>query len=1321
MADTDTVTIAKLNYYCRENYYRHVQNAALEGLKKYGNDPVLKFFYGYSLVLEDRIQEGLRELDALKDKRDVNLCATIALIYAHKKCKTVDREAVQELDAKLKDERKHAGEKGLYFAGLFLFHVGRHDKAKDYIDRMLKMNSTSKEGLAIKGWIELLSGKEANMKKSTKYFDESLSQDGSKDIDALFGKSRCLEMRRNFSGSLELINQVVVAYPNFVPGLVEKMKVQLSLQDWEQTIEVAQRALNIDPSCLEAKRYIILQLLCRDGNYQEAANKLGELLQEMDRIEPKNPYLYDNYAKTFSRVSGRNQQVLQQTYYMQERAVSLENTTSDYVTELGYELLMQGRVKDAMKCYRNAMKLDETSVAALTGIIRCQLTENLLDEASQQLEFLNEIQQSIGKSAELSFLSAILARKKQKGPERVQELLHESVDSHFATLRGLPLGPQYFTSMNPDFIVQIINEYLIYAPQQPGQLGQPPNPILKRCLQVLDPLTRAVPGLLEALYLMGKVKFLLGDIDAAQSTLQHCLDRDNTYSDAHILMAQIHLHQNNFKLANQSLEVGLSYNFEVRDHPLYHLIKARINKKQGDNEEAVRTLQLAMTLPGVRQVGPRSSAGGKKKGGQITVNDRVSVFLELADAHLALNQQHEAAKVMQDAIHEFQGTPEEIRIMISNADLAVGRGDIEGALAMLRNITPDQPYFIQAREKMADIYLHHRKDKRLYASCYRELVDKNPSTHTCLLLGDAYMSIQEPEKAIEVYEAALRKNPRDAALASKIGKALVKTHNYGKAINYYEAALKSGGQQFLRHDLAELLLKLRQYDKSEKVLKQALDKESSNDLESLIDEAKYLVLLSKVYHKRNQIDESMTTLSKARDTQIRVLKRVQVEQPDAVPAQKQFAASICSDLAKHAITQRDYDRAIKFYKEALVYNDNDGKLMLELARLYLTKEDLDACQHQCMTLLKNDKENDAATVMMADLMFRKNEYDSAMFHFQQLLQRRPDHYEALAHLVDLMRRAGKLEEVPRFLEMAENASSRASLDSGFSYCKGLYEWYSGNPTVALKHLNKARRDSEWGLLATYNMIEICLNPDNDTLGGEVFESVDMDNGGANAERSDNEHAGLRTAQKLLHELKPKPGDLKAMVLENMALIGTKNKSNVEKALAALMDVVTNEREHIGALYGVAAAYMVMKQTPRARNQLKRIQKATWTMEDAEDLEKSWLLLADIYIQSGKYDMATELLKKCLQHNKCCCKAYEYMGYIMEKEQSYKDASKNYEMAWKYGNKNNPNIGYKLAFNHLKAKRYVDAIDICHAVLLAHPNYPKIRKEVLDKARCSLRC
>ena len=59
----------------------------------------------------------------------------------------------------------------------------------------------------------------------------------------------------------------------------------------------------------------------------------------------------------------------------------------------------------------------------------------------------------------------------------------------------------------------------------------------------------------------------------------------------------------------------------------------------------------------------------------------------------------------------------------------------------------------------------------------------------------------QPELALEVYEAALKKNPRDGVLASKIGQALVKTHNYNKAISYYDAALKSENQHVMRYAL----------------------------------------------------------------------------------------------------------------------------------------------------------------------------------------------------------------------------------------------------------------------------------------------------------------------------------------------------------------------------------------------------------------------------------------------------------------------------------------------------------------------------------------
>ena len=57
-----------------------------------------------------------------------------------------------------------------------------------------------------------------------------------------------------------------------------------------------------------------------------------------------------------------------------------------------------------------------------------------------------------------------------------------------------------------------------------------------------------------------------------------------------------------------------------------------------------------------------------------------------------------------------------------------------------------------------------------------------------------------------------------------------------------------------------------------------------------------------------------------------------------------------------------------------------------------------------------------------------------------------------------------------------------------------YFRYGGNTSAAIGYFNKARKDSQFGMKATYNMIEICLNPDSETLGGEVFENMEEDMG-----------------------------------------------------------------------------------------------------------------------------------------------------------------------------------------------------------------------------------
>lgn len=106
---------------------------------------------------------------------------------------------------------------------------------------------------------------------------------------------------------------------------------------------------------------------------------------------------------------------------------------------------------------------------------------------------------------------------------------------------------------------------------------------------------------------------------------------------------------------------------------------------------------------------------------------------------------------------------------------------------------------------------------------FRELVEHCPGPKTYSMLGNAYMSIQEPERAIEAYEQALSQNPVDKVdIANKMGKALVKAHQYVKAISYYKDIVKQDNCGALKLDLAKLYMKMKQYDKAEATLVQEL-------------------------------------------------------------------------------------------------------------------------------------------------------------------------------------------------------------------------------------------------------------------------------------------------------------------------------------------------------------------------------------------------------------------------------------------------------------------------------------------------------------------
>jgi len=98
---------------------------------------------------------------------------------------------------------------------------------------------------------------------------------------------------------------------------------------------------------------------------------------------------------------------------------------------------------------------------------------------------------------------------------------------------------------------------------------------------------------------------------------------------------------------------------------------------------------------------------------------------------------------------------------------------------------------------------------------------------------------------------------------------------YGKAVNFYiEQAKKLPS---LRKDLVDLLIRLKNFDKAEAILKTACaGTVSSSDSNELIDRCQLLLLLAKVQEQLGNSTGALKSLTDAKEMQSKVLKRLHV-------------------------------------------------------------------------------------------------------------------------------------------------------------------------------------------------------------------------------------------------------------------------------------------------------------------------------------------------------------------------------------------------------------------------------------------------------------
>jgi tetratricopeptide (TPR) repeat protein len=91
--------------------------------------------------------------------------------------------------------------------------------------------------------------------------------------------------------------------------------------------------------------------------------------------------------------------------------------------------------------------------------------------------------------------------------------------------------------------------------------GVEPDRTIGLGIDVLQQTLAVVPGLLEAQLLLARTKYLTNDLPGAQATINACLQLDPNYSAANVLLAQIHLGEEQYPEALGALEQALAHDF----------------------------------------------------------------------------------------------------------------------------------------------------------------------------------------------------------------------------------------------------------------------------------------------------------------------------------------------------------------------------------------------------------------------------------------------------------------------------------------------------------------------------------------------------------------------------------------------------------------------------------------------------------------------------------------------------------------------------------------------------------------------------------------
>ena len=1331
---------AELHYYLRENLWHTAITFCTEELEK-GRDPYVSFWRGFAHSQEGSLIEAIRDIEPLQNIEDYKFSALALLLYIHGLYNNPDETKMDQIRMQMDVDSTNRID-CLNAMRLYIYLKDEEQYAL-LNERLNTFRGGEGEEFIIRGWKLVSDAAPAYWEDAKNSFLEYEKEFGKENIDEVFGKLKAMEQIENikknksYEAILDDYSDIIKLNQKFTPLHIERIKIYLLKNDYENTNDY------ITSKLTHVQNFILFKILAlcnlmQDGDFKAAVYNLNKMVEIMMQVEPKNPNLYFNTAKLFTSISDKNKEILDISEKLIDKAIEFNPRDSNYLIEKGYLLLYHGLIKEASEQFEKCGEIDSGNKENVVGLIWCKIYEGKYREANEDVKYITEMNASIdnSKNYKMCLLEVLTQAHFGANESKVLELAKDALKIYIQTNKTLIPKDKFdiIINTNYDFLFKLAEVLLsFYDFNTKISLNSIPDTI-RQAQKILSLLSKN-KYLISGRLLVGKLNFLLCDFNKANEIADDIINMDSKNIEALMFKALICIETKDFRRAKEVLNDAMINNLnETKENSAFLVLKSKCELGLNDIENSQESLNKAISLfdKTIQNTNPAKSYLFK-----LEKKDKLELMKLNIDILMKLGKTEEAQSYMNKLVVEFQDMGDEILML--HSDLAIKTGDLKKAVHLLQKIDDkDERLFKKSRIKLADIFLNQVMDRRLYSWCYTQLLEKFPSFDNYKLSANSLMVINAPDEAVEYYKKAL-KIKNDMEVMRDLGRALVKTHDYREAIDYYLETSKIDERMINNQtvvyfwqmmedyiDLMYLLAKNTEDNYEEMVskfinLKQQilanitkingyLSKYNETHLQSIL--AKFKYILSKVLKylflekkdnvQKKDIFKQLEESTRIQKDVLNKLKESKIE--DKIKQAQDLLSQIWYEMGQYyELIEPKPDNCEKSYLESVNNDTSNIPSLLGLSYVLMGRGKYSEAQSYINMLLKEDESNEEALALLVSVLNAKKDNESALDYLVGMIQRQPNSYHLIELYISILLRSGDISNAKDILYKSER-TLKFTYTPGLYFCKGLYHKYMGETNKALIEFSKAKTDEEYGIKCIEQILEIYINPDCDIL----LINLDIpwnQKFSRNLLNYNTDDVNIDAVNFLLRELNLRRDDDKTKVYEMYGVILSKDENKIKEKISELNTILSKNSNNLPVYIAYIMGNLIIKNFEEVKNSLNIMNNLTLNIKYYSDYERGFLIMTYLFMLTENLKKAEESIQKVLTLNIAQVKGYEYLAMIKEKENKFEEACACYEKAWEYSNKNNANIGYQLAVNYLNGKQYVKALNVCNEIKRKFKEYP----------------